>query len=95
MNKVDIECEKLALLGVRYVAWYLAEKVDSVIISDKDTWVEDVTVRILEEKGIEVMKANGDDEFAVKNADVAVITSVFSEICLKLLKRFPNAVVLI
>ena len=95
VNGVDIECETLALLGGRYVAWYLAEKADSVIVSDRDGWVEDITTRILEEKGIEVLRANGNDEFAVKNADVAVITSVFPEICLKLLKKFPNAVVLI
>jgi hypothetical protein len=95
ITKTDFECEKLALLGGRYIAWALAEKADEVIVSDADEWVETITVKTLQEKGINAVRANGDDEFAAKNSDVAVITSVFPEICMNILKKVPNAMVLI
>jgi len=95
VTKTDFECEKLALLGGRYIAWILAEKADEVIVSDADEWVEAITVKTLLEKGINAVRSNGDDEFAAKNSDVAVITSVFPEICISILKKVPNAVVLI
>jgi 5,10-methenyltetrahydromethanopterin hydrogenase cofactor biosynthesis protein HmdC len=78
--------EKLGFLGGRYIAWGIAKKLmpEEVYVSDANKWVEEATVKILNEVGVNAYKCNGNDEEVVKNADKTYICSMIPEIILKI-----------
>ncbi|WP_321421136.1 5,10-methenyltetrahydromethanopterin hydrogenase cofactor biosynthesis protein HmdC [uncultured Methanobacterium sp.] len=89
-----------ALIGGRFVSWALARElnkdVDEIIISDKDPWVEKVTVDILnKELSSNVIGASSDDKNASKNADHTIITSTIPGLVRKISGKLDGAFTLI
>ncbi|MDK2790748.1 MAG: hypothetical protein PWP15_1255 [Methanothermococcus sp.] len=82
----DYDCKKLGLLGGRYISWGLVDvlKPEEVYISDANSWVEESTVKILNENGINAYRCNGNDKEAVKNAETSFITTMMPELILKI-----------
>ncbi|EKQ53458.1 MAG: 5,10-methenyltetrahydromethanopterin hydrogenase cofactor biosynthesis protein HmdC [Methanobacterium sp. Maddingley MBC34] len=89
-----------ALIGGRFVSWALARELnndmDEIIISDKDPWVEKVTVDILnEELPSTVIGASSDDKSASKNADHTIITSTIPGLVRRISRSLDGAITLI
>jgi 5,10-methenyltetrahydromethanopterin hydrogenase cofactor biosynthesis protein HmdC len=89
-----------ALIGGRFVSWALARElnkdVDEIIISDKDPWVEKVTVDILnKELPSNIIGASSDDKFASKNADHTIITSTIPGLVRRISGNLDGAITLI
>ncbi|WP_456371592.1 5,10-methenyltetrahydromethanopterin hydrogenase cofactor biosynthesis protein HmdC [Methanocaldococcus sp.] len=95
-NLEDVEKEyngeRLGLLGGRYIAWGIVKRTmpEEVYVSDANKWVEEATVKIFNEFGINAYKCNGNDNEVVKNADKTYICSMIPEIILKI-KNKVNA----
>ncbi|WP_456471842.1 5,10-methenyltetrahydromethanopterin hydrogenase cofactor biosynthesis protein HmdC [Methanocaldococcus sp.] len=90
----DIKEERVGLIGGRYVAWKIAERVEEVYISDKDEFVEKATIKILNENNINAYPCNGDDKKAL-SVGKAYITSFIPELALKILSKYKEAETLI
>lgn len=89
-----------ALIGGRFVSWALAKELnkdmDEIIISDKDPWVEKVTVDILnEELPSTVIGASSDDKSASKNADHTIITSTIPGLVRRISGQLDGSITLI
>jgi Uncharacterized protein conserved in archaea len=89
-----------ALIGGRFVSWALARElnndVDEIIISDKDPWVEKVTVDILsEELEPNIIGASSDDVQASRNADHTIITSTIPGLVKKISGKLEGTITLI
>lgn len=89
-----------ALIGGRFVSWALARElnndIDEIIISDKDPWVEKVTVDILnKELPSTIIGAASDDKNASKNADHTIITSTIPELVRRISGNLDGAITLI
>ncbi|HII84019.1 MAG TPA: 5,10-methenyltetrahydromethanopterin hydrogenase cofactor biosynthesis protein HmdC [Methanobacterium subterraneum] len=89
-----------ALIGGRFVSWALARElnndVDEIIISDKDPWVEKVTVDILnEELKPNIIGAASDDVQASQNADHTIITSTIPGLMKKISGKLDKTITLI
>ncbi|MFA0832849.1 MAG: 5,10-methenyltetrahydromethanopterin hydrogenase cofactor biosynthesis protein HmdC [Methanobacterium formicicum] len=89
-----------ALIGGRFVSWALARELnndmDEIIISDKDPWVEKVTVDILnKELSSNVIGASSDDKNASKNADHTIITSTIPGLVRRISGNLDGVITLI
>jgi 5,10-methenyltetrahydromethanopterin hydrogenase cofactor biosynthesis protein HmdC len=89
-----------ALIGGRFVSWALARElnkdVDEIIISDKDPWVEKVTVDILnKELPSTVIGASSDDKLASQNADHTIITSTIPGLVRRISGKLDGSITLI
>jgi len=89
-----------ALIGGRFISWALAKEldndVDEIIISDKDPWVEKVTVDILsKELEPNIIGASSDDRLASKNADHTIITSTIPSLVNKISRKLEGSTTLI
>nr|WP_319373021.1 5,10-methenyltetrahydromethanopterin hydrogenase cofactor biosynthesis protein HmdC [uncultured Methanobacterium sp.] len=89
-----------ALIGGRFVSWALARELnndmDEIIISDKDPWVEKVTVDILnKELPSTIIGASSDDKNASKNADHTIITSTIPRLVRRISGNLDGAITLI
>ncbi len=89
-----------ALIGGRFVSWALARELnndmDEIIISDKDPWVEKVTVDILnKELSSNVIGASSDDKNASKNADHTIITSTIPGVVRRISRSLDGAITFI
>lgn len=89
-----------ALIGGRFVSWALAKELnkdmDEIIISDKDPWVEKVTVDILNrELPSNVIGASSDDKLASKNADHTIITSTIPGLVRRISGKLDGSITLI
>ena len=89
-----------ALIGGRFVSWALARElnkdIDEIIISDKDPWVEKVTVDILnEELPSTVIGASSDDKSASQNADHTIITSTIPGLVRRISGKLDGSITLI
>ncbi|EKF85601.1 5,10-methenyltetrahydromethanopterin hydrogenase cofactor biosynthesis protein HmdC [Methanobacterium formicicum] len=89
-----------ALIGGRFVSWALARELnkdmDEIIISDKDPWVEKVTVDILNrELPSTVIGASSDDKLASQNADHTIITSTIPGLVRRISGNLDGAITLI
>ncbi|MDR2831150.1 MAG: 5,10-methenyltetrahydromethanopterin hydrogenase cofactor biosynthesis protein HmdC [Methanobrevibacter sp.] len=90
----------VALFGGRFLSWVIAKeldkKVDEIIISDKDRWVERVTVNHLQEElNATIIHANSNDVKAYKATNKGIITSTIEGINKQILKKVPNALKLV
>lgn len=89
-----------ALIGGRFVSWALAREldndVDEIIISDKDPWVEKVTVDILSrELEPNIIGGSSDDRLASENADHTIITSTIPGLVTRISRRLDDPITLI
>ncbi|NYB52098.1 MAG: 5,10-methenyltetrahydromethanopterin hydrogenase cofactor biosynthesis protein HmdC [Methanobacteriaceae archaeon] len=89
-----------ALLGGRFVSWALAKELsqdmDEIIISDKDPWVEKVTVDILNEQlPSTIIGASTDDIKASQNAEHTIITSTIPELVTQISRKLDESITLI
>jgi hypothetical protein len=89
-----------ALIGGRFVSWALARElnndIDEIIISDKDPWVEKVTVDILnKELPSTVIGASSDDKLASQNADHTIITSTIPGLVRMISGKLDGSITLI
>jgi len=89
-----------ALIGGRFVSWALARELnkdmDEIIISDKDPWVEKVTVDILNEELLSnVIGASSDDKLASRTADHTIITSTIPGLVRRISGKLDGSITLI
>ncbi len=90
----------VSLFGGRFVSWAMANAldglVDDIIISDADSWVENVTVdNLTSALKTSVHGANGDDKVAYNDSDVTIITSTIPGLNRKLSNLFRVAITLV
>ncbi|ABN07906.1 Uncharacterized protein-like protein [Methanocorpusculum labreanum Z] len=81
--------ETVALLGGRFVSWAVAKalsgKVDRILISDADPWVENITIENLRSVvDTEICSGNTDDAGSAASADSTIICSTVPEIAGKI-----------
>lgn len=87
----------VALLGGRFVSWAIAKKldgiVDTIIVSDIDPWVEQVTIdNLRSELHSEVTPGKSDDKAAHKEADTTIICSTIPELVQKISWKCADAI---
>lgn len=90
----------VALFGGRFLSWVIAKKldkkVDEIIISDSDPWVEEVTVdHLQEELDATVVHGDSNDVKAYEAANKGIVTSTIKGINEQILKKVPNALRLV
>lgn len=97
INHVD--GKSVALLGARFLSWIIAKeldhKVDEIIISDKDPWVQKMTVDNLQKALNTTIIAGNGDKKSSEIANQSIITSTVPTISNSILKKIPNALNLV
>ncbi len=83
--------ETLGILGGRFICWKIAEEiypfVKKILISDKDTEIEKITVKHLKNVfGEKIEGCNGDDKLCAKHSQLTVLASFIPS----LINRFKN-----
>lgn len=92
--------DSVALLGGRSVSWAIAReldgKVDQVIVSDADPWVEKATVGNLRyQLKTDVIQAHANDREASAHADTTIISSTIPALVKKMSSHLQNVVTLV
>ncbi len=92
--------DTVALLGGRFVSWVLARdlegKVDRIIISDTDPWVEKITLENLRPAmKTELVAGGSNDRKVSEKADTSIICSTLPAICRKISRQVHNPVTFI
>lgn len=92
--------DSVSLLGGRFISWAIAKEldgtVDEIIISDKDPWVEKVTVdNLSSELKSTVFSAKSDDDYAYDKSDSTIISSTIPSLVNILSKKYSDSISLI
>lgn len=96
VNKVN--GNSATLLGGRFVSWLIAKELDKngieeIIISDTDSWVENVTVANLQEElNATIIKGQGKDKESSKMAKDTIITTTAKGISENIKKNLPKSI---
>ena len=95
----NVSGNSVALFGGRFLSWVIAKeldnKVDEIIISDTDPWVERLTVENLEESLNATIISGNNDVDSSKKADSSIITSTIKSISDNISNKVPNALKLV
>ena len=87
----------VSLHSGRFLSWVIAEqldkKVDEIIITDPDPWVEKVTTENLQEAlDVNVIRGNGDDKTSSNNAKNSIITTTIRPVADIISTKTSNAI---
>ncbi len=92
--------DTVALLGGRFVSWALAKRldgiIDTILISDRDPWIEHVTIDNLQsELQSEIIPAQSHDKIAHERSDTTIICSTIPEVVRRISWKCEDAITLI
>ncbi|MDR3291946.1 MAG: 5,10-methenyltetrahydromethanopterin hydrogenase cofactor biosynthesis protein HmdC [Methanobrevibacter sp.] len=90
----------IALFGGRFLSWVIAKeldkKIDEIIITDTNPWIEEVTVNHLQEElDTTIIPGNSNDIKSYEATNNGIITSTIKGVNEQILKKVPNALRLV